>query len=174
MKTLYTLTFLFFYAITVAQTDSSKIQTIRKNVEKINKDTSYIVKTFDNEQFLNLNQMPDGGGDLRGYFKNGQLVKIIERIGFSSCVNTTEYYVQDDKLIFVYIQGREFLYVDSLATFDGSKQNVTMECRYYFQNGKLLKSILNGSTHCSGAPLDSWTKQIQDDYLEYAKLFKKK
>ena len=108
----------------------------------------------------------DGGGQLTGYFKNGQLLKMVERIGLSSCVNTTEFYLQDNKLIFVYTQGKEFKYVDSLATFNSRIQTVTMECRFYFHNNKMIKSILTGSTRCGGQPSDSWAKNYLDTCAE--------
>ena len=151
-----------------AQQNISTVDNIRKAVEKINSDTSYTTKTLDNEEFMK--QMTDGGGQLTGYFKNGQLWKIIARIGLSSCVNTTEYYVQDDKLYFVYIEGKEFKYVDSLASFDPNIHNVTMECRFYYVNGKMIKSILTGSTRCGGEPSDSWAKTYQDACSKYVTL----
>jgi len=171
MQTIYTLTLLLFCTLTFAQTDRA-INKIRKAVEQINKDTGYTTKTLDNEQFLE--HMTDGGGKLTGYFKNGKLVKIVEWVGFSFCVNISEYYLKDNKLIFAYTQGSQFSYVDSLAGFDYDKLALTMECRYYFENGKMIKSILNGSTMCSGKPSDSWAKQYQDECLRYLKLLKAK
>ena len=172
MKTIYTLILLLFCTLAFAQTDRA-VNKIRQAVEQINKDTGHTTKTLDNEQFLE--HMTDGGGKLTGYFKNGRLVKIVEWIGLSSCINITEYYLQDNKLIFAYTQGSVFPYVDSLGTFDHyGKLALTMECRYYFKNGKMIKSILHGSTMCSGQPSDSWAKQYQDECLRYLKLLKAK
>src|SRR6187551_1270780 len=84
MRIIYTVIFLFFYTLAFAQTDSLKIEKIRKTVQNINKDTTYTIKTLKGEEFIEPNQMPDGGGQLIGYFKNGQLVKIDEFIGLSS------------------------------------------------------------------------------------------
>ncbi|WP_018343677.1 hypothetical protein [Cytophaga aurantiaca] len=152
---------------TFAQTDNV-VNSIRKAVEQINADKSLTTKTLDNEQFLE--QTTDRGGQLTGYFKNGILVKIVERIGLSSCVDINEYYIQDNKLIFVYAQGKEFKYIDSSATFNSSFQTVTMECRFYFQEDKLLKSVLSGSTRCEGKPSESWFKKYQDKYVRYVLL----
>jgi len=157
-----------------AQSDSSRIDKIRKTVQNINKDTTYTIKTLKSEEFIDPNQAPDGGGHLIGYFKNGQLVKIDEFIGLSSCLDITTYYLHDNKLIFVYTQGKEFQYVDSLATFNSNIQTVTMECRFYFDNGQMIQSILNGATRCGGQPLDSWAKTDQDKCTRYINLFKKK
>src|SRR5882724_3202589 len=160
MRTLYILALLLFRLCSFAQSNNIKINEIRNTVERINNDSGYTIRKLDNEEFLE--EMPDNGGELAGYFKNGHLVKIIERIGLSSCVNVTEYYLHDNKLIFTYTKGSEFPYVDSLQTFDQSKLNKTMECRFYFDNNKILKKILNGSTRCGGQP----TVELAKDYLD--------
>ncbi|HSY60619.1 MAG TPA: hypothetical protein VK796_02035 [Cytophaga sp.] len=167
MKIFYSLICTFFYTVAFAQTDNF-VNNIRGTVEQINKDKSLIKKTLESEQFLE--QPADGGGQLVGYFKNGQLVKIVEHIGLSSCVDITEYYIQDNKLIFVYTQGKEFEYVDRLASYNLNLQKVTMECRFYYQDDKLLKSVLTGSTRCSGQPVVSWSQKYQDNYFRYSKL----
>src|SRR6266498_5591119 len=135
MRLHFILAFLLLNLYTFAQKDDNKINKIRKTVEKINRDSAYAIKKLDSEEFLE--QLPDNGGELTGYFKNGQLVKIIEWIGLSSCVNITEYYLEDNKLIFTYTKGSESPYVDSLQTFDHNKLNKTMECRFYFDNDKV-------------------------------------
>ncbi len=171
MKIFYTLVFVLFGVLAYAQTDI-ELNKIKLTVEQINKDTSYTTKTLKNEQFLA--KMTDGGGQLTGYFKNGELLKIIERIGLSSCININEYYLQDNKLIFVYIRGKEFKYIDSLSTFYSGVQTLTMDCRFLFQDDKLLKSFLNGSTRCSGQPSDSWARIYQDNFLRYLNLLTKR
>ena len=171
MKTLLACLFAFFCTLAIAQSDNS-INKIQLIIKQINKDSSYRTKILDNEQFLE--EIPDGGGQLTGYFKNGQLVKIVEFIGFSSCINITEYYLKDNKLIFIYIKGKEFKYVDSLATFNRNLQSLTMECRFYFQNDKLIKSTLAGSTRCAGIPSESWAERCQASYLRYIKLLTNK
>ena len=167
-----------FFTDSFSQADSSRINKIRKIVQQINKDTSdgnalYETITLNNGEFM-TEYMTDGGGQLSGYFKNGHLVKMVERIGLSSCVNTTEFYLKDNKLIFTYIQGKEFKYVDSLATFNSSIQTVTMECRFYFYKDKMIKSILTGSTRCGGEPSDSWAKMCLNTCAEYIETFKEK
>ncbi len=73
-----------------AQSGNTGINKIRKIVTQINKDSDYSKRKLENEEFLE--QMTDNGGELTGYFKNRKLVKIVEWIGLSSCVNITEYY----------------------------------------------------------------------------------
>jgi len=155
-----------------AQTNSNKINEIRKTVSQINNDSGYSIRKLENEEFLE--QMTDNGGVLTGYFKNGRLVKIIEWIGLSSCVNITEYYLQNNKLIFVFIKGSESPYIDSLETFDHSKLIKKMECRFYYDDNKMVKAILSGATRCGGQPKKDWAKDYFENYLRDKKLLEKK
>lgn len=173
-KQLFIVTSLYAVFISVdsyAQTYNAIINKIRKTVEQINKDTGYITKTLDNEQFLQ--QTTDGGGQLTGYFKNGKLVKIVEFIGLSSCVNITDYYFKESKLIFVYVTGKEFLYVYSLSTFNSNIQSVTMEYRFYFNNEKMVKKILKGQTRCSGQLGANWSTDFIAETNRYKNLLSK-
>jgi hypothetical protein len=129
-------------------------------------------KVLSNEEFLE--HTTDGGGELTGYFKNGELVKIKEWIGLSSCINITEYYLQSNKLIFTYTEGSEFPYNDSLESIDYKKPVRTMECRFYYENNKLIKSILKGESHCSGKPTADWAKTNLEESSRYRKLLKNK
>lgn len=171
MKTLFTLPFLLFIFYAAAQKDSYKINKIRQAVHQINKDSGYSIRKLSEEDFLE--EVPDNGGELTGYFKNGQLVKMIEWIGLSSCVNITEYYLQNGKLIFAYTNGSESPYIDSLQEFDHSKLNKAMECRFYFDNDKVLKKSIAGSTRCSGTPDDDLPKYYLDACSRYRTLLMK-
>ena len=157
---------------TCAQSGTNSINEIRKTIAQINNDSGYSLKKLENEEFLE--QMTDNGGELTGYFKNGQLVKIVEWIGLSSCVNITEYYLQDNKLIFAFIKGSESPYIDSLETFNHSKLIKTMECRFYFDNNKTIKTILNGATRCGRQPKKDWAKDYLENCLHDKKLLEKK
>lgn len=170
MRTLFTLTFLLFNLLAFSQENKTSIDNIRYAVEYINKDSGYSKKVLSNEEFLE--HTTDGGGELTCYFKNGELVKIREWIGLSSCINITEYYLQTDKLIFAYTEGSEFAYNDSLESFDYKKPVRTMECRFYYENGKLIKSILKGESRCSGKPDQEWSKENLSDCSRYQKLLK--
>lgn len=167
---IFILTFLFSTTLIFAQTDE-KVNAIRKIVEQINKDTTYTTKTLDNLQWME--QMADGGGQLTGYFKNGLLVKIVERVGFSSCVTTFEYYMQNNSLLFVYGQEKVFKYDDSISTFNSNIQTIGMECRFYFDNNKLVQSKLTGQTRCSQQPSDADATNLLADCKKYIEQLKK-
>jgi hypothetical protein len=128
MRLVYIMASLFSCLLTYSQENKTNIDKIRHTVEQINKDSGYSKKVLSNEEFLE--HTTDGGGELTGYFKNGQLVKIREWIGLSSCINITEYYLHSNKLIFTYTKGSEFDYNDSSESFDYKKPVRTMECRF--------------------------------------------
>lgn len=172
VRSVFILTFLLSSLITYSQGTNTNIDNIRQVVEQINKDSGYSKMVLNNEEFME--EPTDGGGELTGYFKNGHLVKIVEWIGLSSCISITEYYVQSRKLIFAYTQEKDFAYNANVNTFDSQKQVVTMECRFYFENDKLIKNILNGESRCGGKPSKEWAKNYLDDCARYQKLLKNK
>jgi hypothetical protein len=149
---------------------SSNIEQVRKAVEEINLAT-LVTKTLANEQFLD--QITDGGGVLTGYFKNGELVKVVERVGLSSCVSNYEYYICDGALIFVYGQEKVFPYLDSTNTFDYKTRAVSMECRFYFDKGNLIESKFAGQPRCSNEPSDAQASDLVSRSKRYSELLKK-
>lgn len=134
--------------------DSTYIRAIDRRVHEIDAGKDYGIKTLENEEFME--QMTDGGGELQGFVKKGQLVKISAWVGVSSCVYITEYYFEDSQLVFVSAQGLEFAYVDSTGSFDPGVQKVTMEGRFYYRKGDAAPELLKGSTRCGGAPTKEW------------------
>lgn len=154
--------------VSYAQTLTQKISNIRAEVQKINKGSGYKITTLSNEQFLD--EMPDGGGELQGYYRNGELIKIVEKISLSSCIHITEYYLKNNKLIFAYTQGKEWFYNEQLNEFDPKRITLKMELRFYFENLKMIKSILNGQTRCSEKPNSNLAK----NYNYNVNLWKKK
>lgn len=147
MKIIVAIVLCFFGAICFAQKQTKDITNIRASVEAINKDSNYTIKSIDAAFFLE--NMPDNGGSITGYFKEGQLMKIDVYIGLSSCITTTTFYLEDTKLIFAYTQAKNYHYDDDKGAFDYAKQTLTMESRYYYANGEILKTIVTGASMCS-------------------------
>ncbi len=146
--------------IVFSQNKDAKIKHIQEKVKIINQDTTYLALTIDNEEFLE--QMTDGGGQLTGYFKGKTLYKIHKRIGLSYCVLTTEYYFEDEKLIFVYEQEDVFPYIDSLATLDYTRTKTSFKARFYFKNKRLIEKKTEGEKRILDfIVFDSQTKEDQ-------------
>src|SRR5690606_7848221 len=128
------------------------LRRIKEEVQVINKDTAYKTMALTAEAFLE--QSPDGGAQLTGYFKGGKIKKVHQWIGLSRGNEITEFYYSNGKLIFVYEQFDAFIYVDSLQAFDYTKTEHTFAGRYYFYNGTLFKHITTGHSRFEDASLD--------------------
>lgn len=138
---------LFLFVITVSvsfgQTKTDKINSIRSSFQKINTDTGLEKFDLDGEDFLE--EPPDGGASLTGYFKNHVLVKISEWIGLSYGIKQLDYYFENQKPIFIYIVEKQFKYNDSTGSFDYAKTEAKFEGRYYFDNEKLFDKKTKGT-----------------------------
>ena len=76
------------------------------------------------------------GGVLEGYFKNGELKKIVVSYYGEMGKLIEEYYFWDNDLFFVFTQ--EYSY-NMPINMDGSKVDKIYENRYYFHNDKLIR-----------------------------------
>ncbi len=114
------------------QVKGNSISSIRNQVQEINTTKGLTLKVLKDEEFLE--HTPDGSAELKGYFKNGKLVKIVEWIGLSSCIQITEYYLQNRKLIFIYVQGKDFEYLKPIST---TRPKLVM------QNAGFIMKIIN-------------------------------
>lgn len=121
----------------------AQIKNIQKNVELIDSEKNYEVKTLNNEQ-VQGDQMTDGGAQLTGYFKQGKIVKIKEKLGLSYGVKNYEYYFSDEELMFVYEKDENFPDIENTGTLDYSKTETAFEGQYYFENGKLISEKTTG------------------------------
>ena len=158
ISTLTTVAVMFFIPA-MGQGIDDKIQIIKKRFTSINTDNAYSIVTLDNEEFLE--QMTDGGGQLKGYLKGGGFSKIYENIGLSYCIQIREYYFWDNKLIFVFEKEDDFA-LDSLGTIDHTKTKAAFEGRYYFDNGKLISTKTKGEKLMSDSvAFDSQSKEGQ-------------
>ena len=125
-----------FLIVSFAQTKDEKIKLIRKKFEAINKDTTLRRVTLENEEFL-VN-IPDGGGELTGFYKGKEIKKIYEWIGLSNGIRIKEFYFDKGQLIFVYEKFDSFVFDAQKNEFDFTKTKTIFEGRYYFSNKKLF------------------------------------
>jgi hypothetical protein len=167
-KIITTLLSIIIVNVCYSQTLTKKSAIIRAEVQKINNGSGYKIKTLSNEEFLE--EMTDGGGELQAFYRNGELVKIVEKIYLSSCIRLTEYYLKKSELIFAYTQGKEWYYNEQLNKFDSKIITLKMKCRFYYENSKLINSIFKGQTRCSGEPSVDWAK----NYIDNLRLYQKK
>ena len=171
IRGLLILIFLFHSSVLVGQEISQKYPELIERVSHINKDTSLIKVTLENEEFMT--QMTDGGGELVGYFKNGQIQKIATRIGLSYGIKVTDYYFTNGELIFTFEILEEFLYNESLSKFDYSNTDTSFIGLYYFKGNKLIDSESTGHNRFEKDELDYETT-ILNSVKEYGDKLKKR
>ncbi len=139
------LSFLMAFAIvnvSAGRTKAEQVQAIRKEFQAINGDSSMKKITLENEEFME--DLTDGGGELTGYYKNGQIRKIRQWIGLSYGNEIKEFYFRNGKLIFVYEQFNSFPFDEKKGELIHSSTKTTFEGRYYFNNDKLIDRKITG------------------------------
>ncbi|SFB25811.1 hypothetical protein SAMN04489723_106145 [Algoriphagus aquimarinus] len=164
--------FLLNSSILSGQDISQKYPDLIKRVERINKDNLLEKVILENEEFMT--QMTDGGGELIGYFENGQIQKITAKTGLSFGIETFDYYFTDGKLIFTYELLEGFPYNDSTSKFDYTNLETSFVGRYYFKDSKLIDSEITGHDRFEDEMFDMGTTLIKDmnEYLDKLKKMK--
>jgi len=129
---------------------TDKIASIRKTVEAINNTNGYNVKILDNDYFAKEDEVSDNGQELRGYYKNGQLKKIVYSLGLSNCLRPFEYYFSDTGLVFVFEKEADYpekrRRAGAANGLDYSKLVPVFEGRYYIEKDKIIQSKIKGRT----------------------------
>ena len=155
------------YLFTQAQDKDSVIRRIRQVTETINTDKTLKKVVLSAEEYLD--DVPDGGAELTGYFRGNSIVKISEWIGLSYGIKTFDYYFQKDLPVFIYETEKRFGHTKSVIEYN--KQTLSYEGRYYFSNTHLIeqklkgKKAFNDSTDPSG---------LLKEYKQYKILLQKK
>jgi hypothetical protein len=122
------------------QQNNADIIQIRKAFNEINGNKHLNKLELDAEEFLQ--QTPDGGASLTGYFDNAKLVKISSWIGFSYGIRQVDYYFRHDTLIFAFVTERHFKIINDSVDFEHT--DVALEARYYFNHNKLIDRKVKG------------------------------
>ena len=170
MKTLFAI--IFF--VTVCPTwpfaqPAGKIIGIRQIVTAINTQSGYKVKTLDNGYFEEkYGETPDNGVELKGYYQNGALKKMVYSVGLSNSMKTYEFYLSGASLIFVFQKEQD--YPATAGGLDHSKLVPAQEARYYFDGPKILKTIIKGKGRPGGieqADLLSTFNDLKKDLNSY-------
>ncbi len=94
-----------------------------------------------NEEFLE--NQPDGGGSLTGYFHKGALIRLTEWIGLSYGVRQRDFYFDTLKLYYVLEQESYFAISDSLGT-DPSRFENSYRGDHFFRNDSLIEQTSSG------------------------------
>jgi len=164
---------LFFFVLVYpprpfAQPDN-KIIAIRQTVIAINTQSGYKVKTLDNDYFEDkYGETPDNGVELKGFYQNGVLKKMVYSVGLSNCMKTYVFYLSGADLIFVFLKEDDYPATATGLNYD--KLVAALEGRYYLDGGKIFKTILKGKGRASGneqADLLSTFNDLKKDLSNY-------
>lgn len=120
----------------------NSIEDIRLIVSQIDSGLDYETITLNNEEFLE--DMTDGGGQLRGYYKDGVLYKIEETLGLSYGVITYSYYFNNGNLILIHELEEDFPYSEDTGSLDYSQVAVVFSGYYYIEKESLVDYQING------------------------------
>jgi hypothetical protein len=141
------------FSTSFGQDKTKLIHEIRTEFNTINNDTTLKKVVLNNENFLQ--HATDGGGQLTGFYKAGQLKKIVSWIGLSNGNETFEFYFKNKKLIFVYEQFNSFVYSDKEQTFRFDTTETTFVGSYYFYDNKLIDQITTGHNRFEDDHIDA-------------------
>jgi len=148
-----------------------KLFDIKLKYIKINSYGSYkLIAIDDAEVFLGL--AVDNGAELTGYFKGDTLVKVVEQVGLSNRIIQNEYFLENNKLFFVYSSDSIYAFNDSTQAFDYSKLKFKSDGKYYFENEKLFDTILSNKDRKATKEKDA--ASFLDSIKKYAALLKQK
>lgn len=123
-----------------------------RRITEINNDSSHDKVTVENEEFMP--RSTDGGGELTGYFKHGQIQKMTRQIWLSNGVEVYDYYFTDGKLSFIYETFHQFQYNAEQGNLDYSKTELSFTGRYYFAENKLVDSETTGHNRFEDDSID--------------------
>lgn len=124
-----------------SQQNNLDIIQIRKEFNQINSNNHLTKLELDAEDFLQ--ETPDGGASLAGYFDNEKLVKIRSWIGLSYGYQQIDYYFRHDSLIFAFVTERHFKVIKDSVDFEHT--SLALEGRYYFSHNKIIARNVKGS-----------------------------
>lgn len=155
------ITVIFFCLLTFATSfgqlkpgRSKPINQIKSIYQQINDFKNYELILIEDAEEI-LGHATDNGASLTGYFNKGILKKIVLWVGLSNKVIQQEYYLDKDKLVFVYSKESRYRFNDSNQSFDYSKLDNVSDARYYFSNDKLIHTIFNDKKYVETKAEDS-------------------
>jgi hypothetical protein len=129
--------------------DDREVQLIRQTVHSINTARNLKAKMLDNDYFTDKDgEAADNGREIKGYYQDGQLKKMVYSLGLSYCMKTFEYYFSGSELIFVFEKEEDYPEKSdksgSPVGLDYSRLAPAFEARYYFKNGKIFQQKTKG------------------------------
>ncbi|MGV6862501.1 MAG: hypothetical protein ACWA41_12070 [Putridiphycobacter sp.] len=171
MRKLLGFIFIFYSCIGAAQ--DSTIDSIRVKFKYINAQDNYTIVELNNLDFWD--QIPDHGAQLKGYFKQDTLYKIVEWYGLSFGHIINEYYLWNNQPVFVYHLEKTFQQLTDeqgiFLEFNYDSLTTIFESRHYFNQNTEIKTLEKGESfngdnqvYKSLLYLDDYKTALQNKY----------
>jgi len=135
-----------------SQTTPELMEETSEKVEMIDIDATLKTVTLLNDEFMQ--EMTDGGGELKGYYRDNLIYHIHQTVGISYGIYLTEYYYSGNKLIFVNEKFNQYYYDTLTTSLDYSKTENAYNGSYFFNNGKLIHYTSTGHSRFEGDSID--------------------
>jgi len=146
----------------------SIIKNIKEVYQQVNNDKALHVITLDEQEFLGDEVSLDGGAGLEGYFKNDTLCKMVVEFGLSYAMRKYDYYFNKGRVIFIYETEKDYPEKkDGMLDYENLK--LAFEGRYYYDNGKLIRSLFKGKKRAEGNTPAEYVKDLPADFKKYIK-----
>jgi len=126
----------------ITELDPATQAHIQQLVKATDAEKNYQVKKLDNSYFVSRGEVTDGGQELTGYFKNGQVQKITYGVGLSLGLQNYQYYFDRGEV--VYVSAEEDDYPATNEGLDYEKTEPVFFGEYFFQNGKVVLAHSKG------------------------------
>jgi hypothetical protein len=155
-----------------AQTKEEKVKSIDTVLERLIVCSADDSLTLVNEEFMP--HMTDGGGSLTAFYKEKHIYRIREQIGLSYGIITTDYYLQNDKLVCAVETERSFPVVEESGERDHQHPVQVYTGKFYFEGDLLLYTVKIGKrTFDDELYFDSQTKEgsLLSSLQQYLALF---
>ena len=155
-------------------TKDSLIKNIRAVFQRINSDSTLRVVDLDFEAFEEaLGAAPDNGGEVRGYYRNDTLCKMVMGIGLSFGPKEYEYYYDQGQIVFVYERDRHFA-VAKDGGLEHERLVLGFEGRFYFNRGRLIEKVVKRYDDFMAEEIDdNYVRDLLDDTGVYTAALRK-
>ena len=162
-----------------SQNTKEAINEIRQQFKWVNSQKNFKSVSLNNLDFLE--HPTDNGATLTGFYKNNILYKVTETIGISYAIYINEYYLKNNKLIFVYAIEKQYKQkIDkngkTTGELDYTSTDLKYEHRLYYKNEKQIRELKKG-TKISGNNTKFLShfaslKKLLDNKYKYQKEYK--
>ncbi|MBS1563598.1 MAG: hypothetical protein JST39_04380, partial [Bacteroidetes bacterium] len=144
---------------------AEKVFAIRQRYQQINQTKGLSETSLTAEDFLE--DTPDNGAEMTGYYMGDSLYKIKMGIGLSYCLRDFEFYYKDGNVIFIYEKENDFpLEAD---TMNYNRTELSYEGRYYLGNRKIIDLKTKGKGRLREETNAAYITSLLEDAKEYEK-----